>query len=73
DKDMNSITIMSKNEREHEHEHEQNERNLTPRLPSPIRESISNYVKCGLSQPQIKASSIINSVIEYIFFVIISQ
>ncbi|CAM2730618.1 unnamed protein product, partial [Rotaria socialis] len=32
---------MSKNE----HEHEQNERNTTTRLPSPIRESISNYVK----------------------------
>ena len=64
DNNMNSITIMSKNE----HEHEQNERNATTRLLSPIRESISNYVKCGLSQPQIKASLIINSVIEYIFF-----
>ncbi|CAM4989051.1 unnamed protein product, partial [Rotaria socialis] len=41
DNNMNSITIMSKNE----HEHEQNERNTTTRLPSPIRESISNYVK----------------------------
>ncbi|CAF5149066.1 unnamed protein product, partial [Rotaria magnacalcarata] len=61
DNNMNSITIMSKNE------HEQNERNSTTRLPSPIRESISNYVKCGLLQPQIKASLIINSVIEYIF------
>ncbi|CAM4975026.1 unnamed protein product, partial [Rotaria socialis] len=56
DNNMNSITIMSKNE----HEHEQNERNTTTRLPSPIRESISNYVKCGLSQPQIKASLILN-------------
>ncbi|CAF3634336.1 unnamed protein product [Rotaria socialis] len=40
DNNMNSITIMSKNE----HEHEQNERNATTRLPSPIRESISTYV-----------------------------
>ncbi|CAM4830437.1 unnamed protein product [Rotaria magnacalcarata] len=62
DNNMNSITIMSKNE------HEQIERNATTRLPSPIRESISTYVKCGLSQSQIKASLIINSVIEYIFF-----
>ncbi|CAF2088742.1 unnamed protein product [Rotaria magnacalcarata] len=66
---INSITIMSKNE----HEHEQNEQNATTRLPSPIREPISTYVKCGLSQSQIKASLIINSVIEYIFLVIISQ
>ncbi|CAF2043853.1 unnamed protein product [Rotaria magnacalcarata] len=61
DSNMNSITIMFKNE------HEQYERNSTTRLPSPICESISNYVKCGLSQPQIKASLIINSVIELIF------
>ncbi|CAM4845378.1 unnamed protein product, partial [Rotaria magnacalcarata] len=69
DNNINSITIMSKNE----HEHEQNEQNATTRLPSPIREPISAYVKCGLSQSQIKASLIINSVIEYIFLVIISQ
>ncbi|CAF2161700.1 unnamed protein product [Rotaria magnacalcarata] len=67
DNNMNFITIMSKTE------HEQNERNPTTRLPSLIHESISNYVKGGLSQPQIKASLIINSVIEYLFFVIISQ
>ncbi|CAF1646761.1 unnamed protein product [Rotaria magnacalcarata] len=54
DNNVNSITIMSKTE------HEQNERNATTRLPSPIRESISTYGKCGLSQSQIKASLIIN-------------
>ncbi|CAF4673697.1 unnamed protein product, partial [Didymodactylos carnosus] len=47
-----SVIIMSRDE----HEHEQEERNPTTRLPSPIRKSVSKYVKCGLSQTQIKSS-----------------
>ncbi|CAF4579708.1 unnamed protein product, partial [Didymodactylos carnosus] len=52
DSNPQSVTIMSRNE----HEHEQEERNPTTRLPSPIRKSVSKYVKCGLSQTQIKSS-----------------
>jgi hypothetical protein len=56
DNDMDHVTIMSRNL----HEHEENERNPTTRLPSPIRKTVSDHVKCGLSQSQIKASLIIN-------------
>ncbi|CAF1257415.1 unnamed protein product [Didymodactylos carnosus] len=52
DSNPQSVIIMSRNE----HEHEQGERNPTTRLPSPIRKSVSKYVKCGLSQTQIKSS-----------------
>ncbi|CAF0894013.1 unnamed protein product [Rotaria sordida] len=53
---MHCVAIISRNL----HEHEDNERNPTTRLPSPIRKTISNHVKCGLSQSQTKASLITN-------------
>ena len=50
--DNNSrVTIMSKSA----HQHNELERNTTTRLPSPIRETVSKYVKSGLSQPQTNA------------------
>ncbi|CAF0792096.1 unnamed protein product [Didymodactylos carnosus] len=52
DSNPQSLVIMSRNE----HKHEQKERNPTTRLPSPIRKSVSTYVKYGLSQTQIKSS-----------------
>jgi hypothetical protein len=56
DNNMQSISIMSRNT----HQHEENERNPTTRLPSPVRQSVSNYVKCGLTETQIKKSLAIN-------------
>jgi hypothetical protein len=52
---MDSVTIMYRNS----HQHRENERKRTTRLSSPIRKIVSNYIKCGLSQSQIK-SLIIN-------------
>ena len=45
DNNMHCVTIMSSNL----HEHEKNERNPTTRVPSPIRKTVSDHVKCGLS------------------------
>ncbi|CAF3910915.1 unnamed protein product [Rotaria sp. Silwood2] len=42
------------------HQHEENERNPTTRLPSPVRQCVSNYVKCGLTETQIKKTVTIN-------------
>ncbi|CAF4876895.1 unnamed protein product [Rotaria sp. Silwood1] len=42
------------------HQHEESERNPTTRLPSPIRRAVSNYVKCGLTETQIRKSIVIN-------------
>jgi hypothetical protein len=52
DYDPSSVTIISRNT----HQHQQEERNSTTRLPSPIRQSVSKYVHCGLNQHQIKLS-----------------
>ena len=52
DYDPSLVTIMSRNT----HEHHQKERNPTTRLPSPLRQTVSKYVLCGLSQSQIKLS-----------------
>lgn len=54
DCNQNAVTIMSRNI----HQHQQEERNPTTRLPSPVRQSVSKYVKCGLSQRQIKSTLI---------------
>ena len=56
DNNMHCVTIMSRNL----HEHEKNERNPTTRVPSPIRKTVSDHVKFGLSQSQIKASLVTN-------------
>ncbi|CAF3469772.1 unnamed protein product [Rotaria sp. Silwood1] len=42
------------------HQHEENERNPTTRLPSPVRQCVSNNVKCGLTEAQIKKTLVIN-------------
>lgn len=52
DDDQESVTVMSKNA----HEHREEEKNPTTRLPSPLRESVSKYIQCGLSEPQITAA-----------------
>ena len=48
DDDLTNIRLMFKNA----HCHEQ--RNVTTRLPSPVRESVAKYVKCNLTQGRIK-------------------
>ena len=52
DYDPSSLTIISRNT----HEHHQKERNPITRLSSPLRQTVSKYVHCGLSQSQIKLS-----------------
>ncbi|CAF3798980.1 unnamed protein product [Rotaria sordida] len=42
------------------HKHEENERIPTTRLSSPIRQCVSNHIKCGLTEAQIKKSLIIS-------------
>ncbi|CAF3790012.1 unnamed protein product [Rotaria sp. Silwood1] len=50
DDDPNSITIMFKNTHNH------SDRNQTFRLPSPLRQSVSQYVRAGLTESQIRSS-----------------
>ncbi|CAF0776103.1 unnamed protein product [Rotaria sp. Silwood1] len=50
DDDPNSITVMFKNTHNH------SDRNQTSRLPTPLRQSVSKYVRAGLTEPQIRSS-----------------
>ncbi|CAF0818891.1 unnamed protein product [Rotaria sordida] len=50
DDDPNSITVMFKNTHNHSN------RSQTSRLPSPLRQSVSKYVRAGLTEPQICSS-----------------
>ncbi|CAF1063645.1 unnamed protein product [Didymodactylos carnosus] len=52
DNDVQTVTVMSRGV----HEHKVEERNTTTRLLSPVRKSVSKYIKCGLSHTQIKSS-----------------
>ncbi|CAF4578076.1 unnamed protein product, partial [Didymodactylos carnosus] len=52
DNDVQTVTIMSRGV----HEYKEEERNTTTRLLSPVRKSVSKYIKCGLSHTQIKSS-----------------
>ena len=49
DYNPSSVTTMSRNT----HEHHQKGCNPTTQLPSPLRQTVSKYVHCGLSQSQI--------------------
>jgi hypothetical protein len=50
DDNPSSIKLTFKNSHYHDY------RNSTSRLPSPVRESVAKYVKCNLTQSQIKAT-----------------
>ncbi|CAF4571287.1 unnamed protein product, partial [Didymodactylos carnosus] len=52
DNDVQAVTVMSRGV----HEHKVEERNTTTRLLSPVRKSVSKYIKCDSSHTQIKSS-----------------
>ena len=53
---MESVKIMSRNK----HQHEENEKNPTTRLPSPIRRTVADHVKYGLTENQTTKLLVIN-------------
>ena len=50
DDNLSSIKLTFKNSHNHDY------RNITSRLPSPVRQSVAKYVKCRLTQSQIKTA-----------------